>query len=83
MNNMNEITTIDLPAEEEYLANKTLMAETRKELRDFQNETKVFSYLLKNSDWMVTNKGSKLVIQVPLIEAAQKIARLLKEEQPF
>lgn len=79
MNNIN----IDLPAEEEYLANKTLMAETRKELHDFQNETKVFSYLLKNSDWMVTNKGSKLVLQISLMEASQKIVKLLKEEQPF
>lgn len=79
---MNKIN-IDLPAEEEYLAINTLVAEAHENIRDFSKETKVFSYLLKNSDFMVTNKGTKLVLQVSLTEASQKIVKLLKLEKPI
>ena len=74
---------IDLPAEEAYLAEQTLLKEAKRDLRDFRKETKVFSYLLKNSDFMVTNKGTRLVLQIPLMEATQKIVKLLKVEEPF
>lgn len=79
---MNKIN-IDLPAEEEYLAINTLVAEAHEAVREFSKETKVFSYLLKNSDFMVTNKGTKLVLQVSLTEASQKIVKLLKLEKPI